>query len=608
MAGCELDPRHARPARRRRPPHHAPRACSRPATCCTRPRPPTSPRSTAATSPPRSPPTCAAPASGRPHVPVVRARAAALGRAESARRRPVTRRRGRVPASLARVPARAAGRGPAGGRGALAAGGCGGSFPGRSAHIPAGWAAQVDPDAGRVRWRSPGCKRVADERRGLLLGIDEGTTGVKAALFDERLQPVARGAPRQGQPPSRGGLGRAGRQGGARGRHRGDRRAARRTRPARSSPAGSTTRASRCSPGTRRRGEPLSPIVVWQDKRSQEILDELAEQRGGGPGAQRPALRPLLLRRQAGLAAASTTTACKKARDAGTLRMGTVDSFLCDRLGAGFATEPSTASRTQLQRIDTPGLRRAPLRDLRRPDGRPARDPRHRRRARHAAGTRAGRSSFRFRGQVVDQQAALAGAACVEPGRVKATYGTGVFVLAHVGEERAEAGRRPAADRRLEHRRQARVRARRRRLRRRGDARVDVQRARASPRTRPRSASWPARPRARPGPGCCPGWRASARPGGGPNARAVISGIYGGTTRANVARAALEGIAWRVADVVAAIRETRPVETPAGRRRPHQRAADAAAAGRLDRRAGRGRRSRRDRARGRRARRRWAPA
>ena len=38
-------------------------------------------------------------------------------------------------------------------------------------------------------------------------------------------------------------------------------------------------------------------------------------------------------------------------------------------------------------------------------------------------------------GQVVDQQAALAGAGCVVAGRVKATYGTGVFVLGHVGDE-----------------------------------------------------------------------------------------------------------------------------------------------------------------------------
>jgi glycerol kinase len=40
-----------------------------------------------------------------------------------------------------------------------------------------------------------------------------------------------------------------------------------------------------------------------------------------------------------------------------------------------------------------------------------------------------------------------------------------------------------------------------------------------------------------------------------PDARAVIAGLHGGTTRAHVARAALEGIAWRVADVVAAMRE-----------------------------------------------------
>ena len=41
-----------------------------------------------------------------------------------------------------------------------------------------------------------------------------------------------------------------------------------------------------------------------------------------------------------------------------------------------------------------------------------------------------------LRARLVDQQAALAGAGCVEPGRIKATYGTGVFVLANVGDER----------------------------------------------------------------------------------------------------------------------------------------------------------------------------
>ena len=44
-----------------------------------------------------------------------------------------------------------------------------------------------------------------------------------------------------------------------------------------------------------------------------------------------------------------------------------------------------------------------------------------------------------------------------------------------------------------------------------------------------------------------------------PGARAVIAGIDGGTTRAHLARAALEGIAWRVADIVAEIRRELPV-------------------------------------------------
>src|SRR5439155_7977212 len=58
-----------------------------------------------------------------------------------------------------------------------------------------------------------------------------------------------------------------------------------------------------------------------------------------------------------------------------------------------------------------------------------------------------------------------------------------------------------------------------------------------------------------------PGLAGIGAPWWRPNARAVIAGIYGGTTGANVARAALDGIAWRVADVVAAIRETVEVST-----------------------------------------------
>jgi glycerol kinase len=45
-----------------------------------------------------------------------------------------------------------------------------------------------------------------------------------------------------------------------------------------------------------------------------------------------------------------------------------------------------------------------------------------------------------------------------------------------------------------------------------------------------------------------------------PEARAVIAGLTAGARPAHVARAALEAIAWRVADVVAAVRESVPVD------------------------------------------------
>ena len=74
--------------------------------------------------------------------------------------------------------------------------------------------------------------------------------------------------------------------------------------------------------------------------------------------------------------------AVARARDAGTLRLGTVDSFLCDRLGAGFATDPATASRTQLGAPDwDPAL----LDIFGVPRRVAAGDHGHRRRPRHAA-------------------------------------------------------------------------------------------------------------------------------------------------------------------------------------------------------------------------------
>jgi len=391
----------------------------------------------------------------------------------------------------------------------------------------------------------------------LLLGVDEGTTGVKAALFDERLQPV--------REVRRDKVNRHPREGWVE-------QDAEEVltvvveaiaellddAPGEVIACGLDHQGESVLAWDAETGAPLSPIVVWQDKRSQEVLDRLGEHEGE-------------VRERSGLPFDPYFSAAKlawllenddgvaKARDAGTLRMGTVDSFLCDRLGAGFATDASTASRTQLHALGIPGfdgrlcdLFGVPLELL--PEVRDTAGE---------LGTLRHESwpvELPLRGQVVDQQAALAGAACVVPGRVKATYGTGVFVLAHVGEgiPRPAGGLLPTVawrvDGRTEYALDGGVFA--------AGAMLEWMCKELGLAADPPALSALAREaHGSAGARVLPGLAGIGAPWWRPNARAVISGIYGGTTGANVARAALDGIAWRVADVVEAIRETVDVDT-----------------------------------------------
>ncbi len=182
-------------------------------------------------------------------------------------------------------------------------------------------------------------------------------------------------------------------------------------------------------------GEPLTPVLTWQDKRSQEVLDRL-EADGLADEVRERSGMPLDPYFSAGKLAwlLEHDAAVGRAREAGTLRLGTVDSFLCDRLGAGFATDPSTASRTQL---GAPDLDPRLLEIFGVPsEALPAIED-----TAGDLGTLSHPSwpvDLPLRARCVDQQAALAGAGCVEPGLAKATYGTGVFVLAHAGDERPE--------------------------------------------------------------------------------------------------------------------------------------------------------------------------
>src|SRR5262245_18556255 len=183
----------------------------------------------------------------------------------------------------------------------------------------------------------------------------------------------------------------------------------------------------------RRTGRPLHRALVWQDRRTADRCDTLAE---AGYLDQ--------VRRTTGLVLDPYFSATKlewlltKGGVAAgpDLAFGTVDSWLLWNLTAGavHATEPSNASRTLMydiealawapELLDLFGVPSGCLPEVRSSGGRFGLT---------AAGTPLP-AGVPVSGILGDQQAALFGHACLEPGLTKNTYGTGSFVLMNVGD------------------------------------------------------------------------------------------------------------------------------------------------------------------------------
>ncbi len=193
----------------------------------------------------------------------------------------------------------------------------------------------------------------------------------------------------------------------------------------------------------RRTGIPCCPAIVWQDTRTQSICDALARD-GGQHRFQATTGLPLatyfsgpklhwVLQNHPEL--------CDSA-ERGDILFGTIDSWLIWNLTGGpdrgaHVTDVTNASRTMLMDLRTLdwsetmlqvfGVPRAML-----PRIVPSIDP---------AGwgmTRANGSfgdSIPVCGNLGDQQAALVGQTCFEPGESKNTYGTGCFMLLNTGAE-----------------------------------------------------------------------------------------------------------------------------------------------------------------------------
>ncbi len=180
-----------------------------------------------------------------------------------------------------------------------------------------------------------------------------------------------------------------------------------------------------------RSGEPLTPVLVWSDTRSSIVCDRLRME-----GLEPAVTASSGLRLDPYFCAAKFAwllehdAAVQAASQAGHLRLCTLDAWIAYRLSGEYATDHSTASRTQLY-DQLHGRWAAELMvyfgipaDVL-PDIRPGLS---------RLGTlKLGRHKVSWTAALLDQVAALAGNGCLKPGEVKVTYGTGAFVLAQAG-------------------------------------------------------------------------------------------------------------------------------------------------------------------------------
>ncbi len=272
-----------------------------------------------------------------------------------------------------------------------------------------------------------------------VLAIDQGTTGSTALVLDARGRMAGRGYaelpqhfPRPGWVEHEGAEIWASALAAVRQALR-----AARVKPTRIAAIGITNQRETTLLWERATGHPVGRAIVWQDRRTSEDCAEL-ERRGLGPG----------IRRRTGLRLDPYFSATKlawmlshgaaAAARRGRLAFGTVDSWLLWKLTHGHvhATDPTNASRTLLYHIGRhrwdPELLRVfdvPASVL--PQVMPSSG---------VFGATRGvpglRDGIPIAGIAGDQQAALFGQGCVSAGQSKNTYGTGCFLLLHTGGRR----------------------------------------------------------------------------------------------------------------------------------------------------------------------------
>lgn len=190
-----------------------------------------------------------------------------------------------------------------------------------------------------------------------------------------------------------------------------------------------------CLAWNRQTGEPLSPVIVWQDNRTTGRMMDLEASGAASTVVDKAGLPldPYFSASKLGWIMDNVPAAAEAWRQ-GCLCLGTTDAFFLHRLTGAFVTDVTTASRTSLMNLHIcnwdPDLCRifgVPIECL--PE------------IRRTVGDLGAIGATPVRASVVDQQAALFGHGCRRPGDGKITFGTGAFALVLTGEEPVSASR-----------------------------------------------------------------------------------------------------------------------------------------------------------------------
>jgi len=302
----------------------------------------------------------------------------------------------------------------------------------------------------------------------------------------------------------------------------------------------------------RETGEPVYNAIVWQDRRTADFCDALRNSADGASIQAKTGLLPdayfsgsklnWLLRNVDG---------ARKRAEQGKLAFGTVDSWLIWKLTQGerHITDATNASRTMLFNIHTMqwdeellkllDVPRSVLPEVVASSG-------------QCATTKGLLDGIPIAGIAGDQQAALFGQMCNAPGMAKCTFGTGAFMLLNTGTKPVISQNRllttvawKIGDR-VEYALEGSMLMA-------GAVvqwlRDELQIIRTSAEIEALAASVPTSN----GVVLVPAFAGLGAPHWDQYARGAIVGMTRGTSRAHIARAALEGIALQVADVLEAM-------------------------------------------------------